>query len=151
MDEKVTDHVYKTFNSSLEAGVRVLCILEALSPAGLDFEELTKSDYVLVNSYDFGGPKSLHPKLPNRKGELVTRRKNIREGLELMRRFGLVKVKLSQDGAVYYTTDKTKPYLKLMIVTYSKDLQEIALWLSKEIKANSFNWVDDLLKQVAYS
>ncbi|PSV48336.1 ABC-three component system middle component 2 [Photobacterium indicum] len=151
MDEKITVSDRRIFNSYLEAGVRILCILNALSPKGLDFESLIKTDYVLVNSNDFSGPKSLHSKLPNRKGELVTRRESIRQGLELMRRFGLVSVILSQEGAVYYTTEKTKPYLKLMVTTYSKELQIVALWLSKEINTNSFHRIDELLKQVVYS
>ncbi len=46
------------FNSSLEAGMRAIAFLDTYHPKSLDFEQLMKVDYILVNSADFGGPAS---------------------------------------------------------------------------------------------
>jgi hypothetical protein len=130
------------FNSSLEAGVRTLSFLDIYYPQTLDFEQLMKIDYVLVNSKDFGGPESLHPLTPNRQGELSSRREAVRSGIELMKRFGLIELELTKNGAYYRASEEAEPYLDLMRKRYSLAIREIASWLAEEIHAFGFKRIN---------
>ena len=133
------------FNSSLEAGMRAIAFLDTYHPKSLDFEQLMKVDYILVNSADFGGPASLHPEIPNRQGELSSRREVVRTGIELMKRFGLIEVKLTNRGIYYKTTEEAEPYLDLMRQKYSLALRDIAAWLTEEISQFGFRRIDSNL------
>ncbi len=127
------------FNSSLEAGVRAISFLDSYYPKVLDFENLMKIDYILVNSSDFDGPDSLHPKTPNRKGELSSRREVVRAGIELMKRFNLIEIDLTHDGVFYKATENTEPYLELMKTKYSVSMRYIANWLVIELDELGFD------------
>jgi hypothetical protein len=130
------------FNSSLEAGVRAVNFLDFYYPKSLDFEQLMKIDYILVNSADFGGPESLHPQTPNRLGELSSRRDTVRAGIELMKRFGLIKVELTKNGVYYSATEEVEPYLDLMRKRYSLEMKNVACWLALEIDEFGFERVN---------
>ena len=54
------------FNSALETGVRALVFLNAAFPRVFDLSQLTWFDHLVVHTADVGGPKSLHPDLPQR-------------------------------------------------------------------------------------
>lgn len=133
------------FNSTLEAGVRVISFLDVYYPNSLDFEQLMKVDYVLVNSEDFNGPKSLHPKTPNRHGELSTRRETVRAGIDLMKRFHFIEVDLNHDGVFYRVTESAEPFLELMKTKYSMSLRDIANWLAVEVNDIGFETINKTL------
>ncbi|KMV28418.1 hypothetical protein AB733_23840 [Photobacterium swingsii] len=126
------------FNSSLEAGVRAVSFLDSYYPKSLDFELLMKIDYILVNSADFDGPESLHPKTPNRKGELSSRRETVRAGIELMKRFDLIEIDLTHDGVFYRATENANPYLELMRANYSIAIRNTSEWLVSELNEIGF-------------
>lgn len=138
------------FNSPLESGVRIIAFLNAYFPEEIDFESLLKIDYVIVNSAELGGPKSIHPFTPNKIGELISRRSIVREGIELMIRFGMIQSKLNEEGIYYKVTDQVQPYLKLMKSNYSKLLIESSIWLAKEVKRNKFNNIDIKLSKKVF-
>lgn len=132
----------KVFNSSLESGVRIVSFLDAYYPQSLDFEQIMKIDYIVVNSADFNGPNSLHPQIPNRQGELSTRREVVRSGIELMKKFGLIEVELNSNGVFYRATESAEPYLGLMKAKYSLKLRIVAQWLANEIRKKGFSQLD---------
>ncbi|WP_439148416.1 ABC-three component system middle component 2 [Vibrio sp.] len=136
----------QVFNSSLESGVRVVSFLDAYYPDSLDFEQLMKIDYIVVNSADFDGPDSLHPQIPNRQGELSTRREIVRSGIELMKKFGLIEIDLNPHGVFYRATESAEPYLGLMKEKYSLELKIVAQWLANEIREDGFSRLDLGLK-----
>lgn len=138
----------KTFNSHVEAGVRIISLLNSYYPLSLDFESLVKTDYIIVNSGEFNGPESLHPYTPNRIGALATRRETVRLGLNLMRKFGLIELSTNEKGIFYSATQNTQPYLKLMKSCYSKRLIEIGKWLAQELRQNDFEVLDSLLSEM---
>ncbi|MCS6211452.1 ABC-three component system middle component 2 [Shewanella baltica] len=138
------------FNSSLEAGVRAVSFLNSHFPDRLDFEHLMFIDYVLVNSADFDGPESLHPKTPNRHGELSSRREVVRDGLDLMKRFGLIEIELSSHGVFYRATEEAEPYLCLMREQYSLNLKKVASWLSNEVKASGFERLNMIVERKVF-
>ncbi|MCG9771574.1 hypothetical protein L1D59_23575 [Pseudoalteromonas piscicida] len=130
------------FNSALEAGVRAVSFLNTFFPQSLDFEQLIKVDYILVNSSDFGGPQSLHPQTPNRIGELNSRRKTVRSGVDLMKRFGLIDLKLTETGVYYFASEEAEPFLELMKASYSLEMKDRARWLAKEVNNYGFERLD---------
>ena len=136
------------FNTELEAGIRTIAVLDAIYPLSIDFEALTKADFIIINSGDFGGPDSIHPSTPNRIGELATRREIIRNGIKLMRRFGMIEVILENDGVNYKATPNAYPYLKLMRCKYSKRIIESAKWISQEIQSSGFQKFDLVLSEM---
>ncbi|KAB0673899.1 ABC-three component system middle component 2 [Aeromonas veronii] len=136
------------FNTSIEAGVRVIAILNAIHPQGIDFESLTKIDFIIINSSDFGGPKSLHPSTPNKIGEIASRREIVRSGIELMRRFGMIDIELSYSGVNYKATVNASPYLKLMKCNYSKSLLITAEWIARELRFNGFKKFNSTLSEM---
>lgn len=133
------------FNSSLEAGVRAVSFLDSYYPKGLDFEQLMKIDYVLVNSSDFSGPESLHPQTPNRQGELSSRREIVRSGIDLMKRFGLIEIDLTQYGVFYRVTESAEPYLELMKTKYALSLRKTSEWLAHELNEDGFEKLNKTL------
>ncbi|WP_413505718.1 ABC-three component system middle component 2 [Photobacterium phosphoreum] len=138
------------FNSPLEASVRAVSFLDSYYPKSLDFERLMKIDYILVNSGDFGGPESLHPKIPNRKGELSSRRETVRAGLELMTRFELIEIILTHDGIFYRATEKANPYLELMKSNYSTVIRRRSEWLVNELCDAGFESFDNNLSKKVF-
>ncbi|WP_413524975.1 ABC-three component system middle component 2, partial [Photobacterium phosphoreum] len=63
------------FNSPLETGIRAICILTVNPSLNFDLQQLVALDYLVVHTGDFeNGPKSLHPNVNARAGELIIRR-----------------------------------------------------------------------------
>lgn len=138
------------FNTYLEAGVRSIAILDACYPLTLDFEGLIKADYIIVNSGEFGGPKSIHPFTPNRIGELAARREIVRMGVNFMRKFGMLELDITKNGAYFRATGEAQPYLALMRSSYSKKLLSTATWLATELKSSQFRNFDLALSEMTY-
>lgn len=118
------------FNSALETGVRSLVILAANFPAALDLQRLVDLDYLVVHSGDVDGPKSLHPPLPLREGELLVRRKIIESGLSLMMSRGLIARIAGAEGIVYQASDYAKPFVDSLATPYMRSLMDRASWVA---------------------
>jgi len=138
------------FNTSLEAGLRSVILLNEYYPESVDFEEIVKLDYVLVYSEDFGGPESLHPAVPNRKGELIVRRELVRDGLGLMKRFGLISTTCENDGIYYSVTGDAEPFIKLMRSEYSVTLKKNAKWCVSQLSKNGLQFFNNVFMDVAF-
>ncbi len=138
------------FNTSLEAGIRSMILLNEHYPTSLDFEEIVKLDYVLVYSKDFGGPESLHPPIPNRKGELAVRRELIRDGLGLMKRFGLINVLCEKEGIYYSVTGDAEPFIKLMKSEYSLMLKKNAKWCVEQLNHRGFQYFNNIFMDAKF-
>jgi len=119
------------FNSALEAGVRSLIILEANFPNALDLQRLVDMDYLVVHSGDVSGPKSLHPPIPMREGELLVRRKIIESGLSLMMSRALITRVVSFEGIAYQASDYAKPFIDSLVNPYLRLLVERANWAAE--------------------
>lgn len=117
------------FNSALETGVRSLVILTANFPETLDLQRIVDFDYLVIHSGDVDGPKSLHPPLPMREGELLVRRKIIESGLSLMMSRGLITRTTSAEGIVYQASDYAKPFVDSLTTPYMISLMDRANWV----------------------
>jgi hypothetical protein len=134
MDSVRTDEFGELFNSRLEAGIRAVVVLEFLRPETADLSDMVLFDHVVVHTHDLGGPPSLHADLPERKGELLVRRRLVEAGLELMRRCHLVEQDSVQDGLVWRTSDDAASYVELLETAYSTRLKACAAWLGQEVR-----------------
>jgi len=138
------------FNSSLEAGVRTICFLDSYFPGYMDFDSLMKIDFILVHSGDFGGPESLHPITPNRKGEYFSRREKVRAGLDLMINFGFIEIEYTNKGVFYKVSEHVNPYLNLMKCNYSLALIKVSEWLANELNKNGFEQLNTALENKVF-
>lgn len=117
------------FNSPLETGTRSVLILHAAHSRAFDLTHLTWLDHLVVHTADLDGPPSLHPDIPQRDGELLVRRKNVEEGLRLMRRMHFIETRYSGDGIAYAATEDAGLFVQLIRSTYGRDLIVRANWL----------------------
>jgi hypothetical protein len=135
--DSVGENFGKLFNSPLEAGIRAVVVLEKLRPISVDLAEMVLFDHVVVHTADLGGPPSLHPDLPDRKGELQVRRRLIERSLELMRRCHLVDQEITDEGVLYRASDEAASYIELLETRYSERLKECADWIAAQVRMNN--------------
>lgn len=133
--DSVGEDFGKLFNSPLEAGIRAVVVLEKLRPDAIDLAEMVLFDHVVVHTADLGGPPSLHPDLPGRKGELLVRRRLIERSLDLMRRCHLVDQEVTDDGVTYRASDEAAGYVELLETPYSERLKDCADWLAAQVRS----------------
>lgn len=116
------------FNSDVEVGMRALLIINNIK-GSIDLDRLLVYDYLCLHSYDFGGPKSLHPAIPNRNVELVIKRERLSKGLKLLIAKELIKVNLLKKG-IYYSKNKlTSSFLGYVKSPYRYDYEIRSKWV----------------------
>ena len=97
---------YPTFNSPLEAGLRILALLIAAHLQSMDLQKLVFLDFLTVHSADVGGPESLHPSTPHRAAELVLRRDLLEQGALLLVSRKLLWRQFDATGFSYQATEE---------------------------------------------
>jgi len=121
------------FNSALETGVRALIVLNAAFPRMFDLAQLTWFDHLVVHTTDVGGPKSLHPDLPQRTGELLVRRRVVEEGVQLMRRLHMIIAIADDNGIAYLASEEASALVETMHTPYALALKSRAEWLAHKL------------------
>jgi hypothetical protein len=121
------------YNSALETGVRTVLLLNAAQPKSFDLMHLTWLDHLVVHTADIDGPPSLHPDIPQRDGELIVRRQNVEEGLQLMRRLHLVSTDYTKDGIMFHLTEEGAQFAQLVRSEYGRLLKARAEWLMEYV------------------
>jgi hypothetical protein len=117
------------FNSPLESGLRVMCVLYEAFPAAYDLQRLVFLDYLVVHSGDVpDGPESLHPPTPFRSNEFLVRRKVIERGLRLLLERGVVDVRTTTDGFLYCASEMAAAFVHCLHESYTESLRERARW-----------------------
>lgn len=134
------------FSTPLEVGLRALFVL-VHQPAPVDLQELTVYDYLLLHSADADGPPSLHPATPHRSGELLVRRKVLREGLELMIARGLIEVHLGDEGIAYSALPVTRAFLDYLDNEYASGLRSRADWIATQFSGWSKSQLQDYVRE----
>jgi len=137
----------KLFNSTLEVGLRILVILDALAPRLLDIQEISLYDYFIVHTGDVGGPKSLHPDIPSRPGEYIVRRRIIEEAIKLLQRIHLVIALSTESGIKFEVTDDANGLIDLMNSPYNQQLKMCADWLAEQACSLGSGQFDSRLRQ----
>ena len=127
---RLQDQQARPFNTPLESGLRLLFALDEAKSKAFDLQRLVSYDYLLVHSGDVeGGPKSLHPAVPFRGGELLVKRELVLAGLDAMFAKELLEKKFEPTGICYRATALTGAFLKLLASTYASSLRERATWV----------------------
>jgi hypothetical protein len=118
------------FNSSIESGLRSLCLLFEGYPLEFDLQRIVFFDYLLVHSGDApNGPPSLHPPTPFRSNEFLVRRHLIESGLHLLMSRGLITVNATSNGFLYRAADPSVSFLAELSADYTAILRERAAWV----------------------
>ncbi|MGW1766114.1 ABC-three component system middle component 2 [Streptomyces sp. NPDC002073] len=115
-------------NSPLEVGMRALVLLAESHPQPLDLAQLVALDYLVLHSGEFGGPRSLHPDLPAREGELGRKRELLEQGLLVLIRAGLADIVSDEGGLMYAATETGPTFVEVLEAPYVASLRERAEW-----------------------
>lgn len=119
------------FNSPIELGLRMVYLLQALSPRGADLQKLVLLDYAIVYSADLNGPSSLHTPIPFRGAELLSRRELIERGLYLMSTRALVTASWSTDGITYFAGEAARTMTTSLTSQYMRQLEHRCRWVAR--------------------
>lgn len=134
------------FNSTLETGVRSVVVLDAVYPRAFDLTRITWLDHLVVHTADIGGPKSLHPAVPQRTGELLVRRRLVDEGISLMRRLHLIDADVTDLGVMFRARDdEASAFVDSLRTSYGRGLKERARWLATFLAERSDEAIADLV------
>lgn len=131
------------FNSPLELGLRMVYLLQALSPQGADLQKLVLLDYAVVYSADLDGPSSLHTPIPFRGAELLSRRELIERGLHLMSTRGLVTAVWAEDGITYYAGEIARMLTTSLTSQYLRDLDLRCHWAAEHFGSSDSGELTD--------
>jgi hypothetical protein len=128
----------RPFNGPLETGLRALLLLDAIAPQDRDLQRLVYYDYLLLHSGDVtNGPRSLHPPIPYRSGEILVRRQLTSRGLELMFSKELVVKRMSAAGITHAASDLCRPFLGYLRSEYVGSLRASAKWVAQTFESYS--------------
>ncbi|MGM9489586.1 ABC-three component system middle component 2 [Ideonella sp. YS5] len=119
------------FNSPFELGLRMVYLLQAMSPRGADLQKLVLLDYAIVYSADLNGPSSLHTPIPFRGAELLSRRELIERGLHLMSTRGLVTASWGTDGITYFAGEAARTMTTSLTSQYMRQLEHRCQWAAR--------------------
>nr|WP_042289354.1 ABC-three component system middle component 2 [Nonlabens ulvanivorans] len=126
------------FNNSVEAGLRILTILNEAFPNSFDLQNLVYLDYLTIHSADIDKTmQSLHPAVPYRSGEIMVRSSIIEKGLNLFITKNLIEKQYNINGIEYKATENAMPFLESLEETYSTKLQEKANWAVRKYSKHS--------------
>lgn len=117
------------FNNSVEAGLRILTILNEAFPKSFDLQYLVYLDYLTIHSADIDKTtESLHPAVPYRSGEIMVRGTIIEKGINLFITKNLIEKQYNINGIEYKATESAMPFLESLEEIYSIELQNRAKW-----------------------
>lgn len=120
------------YNSSLETGIRSVCILIAGFSLKFDLQQMLAFDHIVVHTGDVpNGPPSLHPSVQQRNGELLVRRPIVQKGLDLMELKGLVSKEASEKGIYFSATEFAPIFIKSLQNQYIQELTGRSEWVVK--------------------
>jgi hypothetical protein len=141
-------HQARPFNTPIESGLRLLFALEQAGRQSFDLQRLVSYDYLLVHSGDVeGGPKSLHPAVPFRGGELLVKRDLVRAGLDAMFAKELLEKSFESTGICYRASILTGVFLKLLVSSYAAALRTRAEWVVTRFSTYSDEKLESYMTQ----
>ena len=123
-------HPAMVFNSSLETGIRSVCILTAAFSLKFDLQQMLAFDHIVVHTGDVhNGPPSLHPNVQQRNGELLVRRPIVQRGLDLMEIKGLIEKTVSEEGIRFSASELAPVFLESLENKYVRELMDRSEWV----------------------
>lgn len=121
----------RPFNGPVETGLRMLFVLDAVSPRAHDIQRLVYYDYLLTHAGDVSGDQPhIHPAIPYRAGEILVRRELISRGLDLMSSKELIVKQLDGAGVAYVASKLCRAFLDYLTTEHAAALRTSAAWLA---------------------
>ncbi|RIH72186.1 hypothetical protein BJG01_03760 [Vibrio splendidus] len=119
------------YNTPIEVGSRIAMILNCLEGKSFDLDELAFLDFVLIYANEFGGPKNLHPVVPNYLAELPHKKATLHESMDLFISRGLITRVYSKSGIVFKSNDLTHEFVACLKTNYYKSAWLNLIWIEK--------------------
>ncbi len=132
------NNLLQMLNSPIELGTRSSLILTAIEKP-LSIDELVSLDYALLYSEELGGPKSLHPALPNHIAEIAHRREYLPSALNLFIQKGVVSVEAKDTGYFYSSNERTLDFVSCLQQPYLRKAWIVLDWISE-----NYMWLSDI-------
>jgi hypothetical protein len=132
----------KVYNSNFEIAIRTLVILLNLPLKRSSTYKLMVLDHISLNTYDAGGPASLHAPIPNRGVQIYSRKEILNESIKLLISKDLIGIIPSKDGLLYEITKNGINYLTYFESKYFNQLKDKVEWTTE----NFGNLTDGNLK-----
>ncbi|MCB7480282.1 ABC-three component system middle component 2 [Christiangramia sediminis] len=122
----------KVYNSNIEIAIRILVILLNLPLKRSSTYKLMVLDHISLNTYDVGGPASLHAPIPNRGVQIYSRKEILNESIKLLISKDLISINPSKNGLLYEITENGINYLKYFESKYFNKLKDKVEWTSEK-------------------
>lgn len=132
------DNILQALNNSIELGTRSSLILIAVDKE-LSLDELVSLDYALLYSEELGGPKNLHPALPNHIAEIAHRREYLPKALNFFIQKGVVTVEARSTGYCYSSNERTLDFVSCLQQPYFRKAWIVLDWISE-----NYQWITDI-------
>jgi hypothetical protein len=121
----------KLFNTPIEFSLRCLVILNKIGSGGCELEKLMYFEYLSLNTFDIGGPRSLHAPIPNRGVQVYSRKSLVQKGITILLAKELIHVNQTKNGFYYSINKVGARFLELMDSQYFIELSERVDWVLK--------------------
>lgn len=151
--------VKRVYNSNYEVAIRVLLTLAKLPSKKSSIHRLIILDHLALNTFDIGGPASLHAPVPNRGVQVFSRKEVIEQSINLLISKDLLEIEPSNNGIEYKITIYGEKYLTFFESRYFNLLVERVNWvtqkfnvmndeeLGKFIRSNISKWGEEFITE----
>jgi hypothetical protein len=137
-----------SLNGALEVGVRLVFFLQAAFPGSYDVNQLVLADHLLTHSADSGGPKSLHPPIAIREGELGMKRTAVQAAIRRMADADLIRASANRSGIVYGAAERAYGFVALFSSPYAVELKAVASWVADQMENDSVTDSEEQMKRL---
>ena len=130
MEKIITNN--KVYNSNFEIAIRILVILLNLPLKRSSIYKLMVLDHISLNTYDVGGPASLHAPIPNRGVQVYSRKEILNESIKLLISKDLIGLIPSENGLLYEIKKNGINYLSYFESKYFNQLKDKVEWTTEK-------------------
>lgn len=124
------------YNTPIEIGTRMLCILCATTNKPINLFRLELYDHMALHAESTGFDlHDLHPANPSFSAELFGKQSLIEEGLQFMALRGMVDVKYTKRGIYYSANATTHSYVACLQSEYAAEYRAAVVHISKNLDA----------------
>lgn len=136
------------YNTPIEIGTRMLCILCATAHKSINVFRLEMYDHMALHAKSTGFEfRDLHPANPSFSAELFGKQSLIEEGLQFMALRGMIDVKYTKRGIYYSANTATQSYVACLRSEYAVEYKLAVEHISKNLDAIT----DQALRKKLYS
>ncbi|MBI0401125.1 ABC-three component system middle component 2 [Cyclobacterium marinum] len=151
--------ITKVYNSVIEIGMRALVILSYSPSISKSLDEIMILDHLALNTFDVGGPVSLHAPIPNRGVQVYSKSKILNKSIQLLLSKELITLSATSNGFKYSINESGKNYLSYFESKYFHLLNDRVQWtmknfgqmdesqLKKVVNQNLANWGEEFMSK----